>query len=195
MDNQQRNTLEIFKQVASWPSLEVSNFGNVRSSKTKVLRYLGTDKRGYKVVQIKRCGVRHTLKVHRLVAECFLEPPSAELVDKCRGEHWGLVLVKHLDNDKTNNRVDNLEWSDLSGNTSQAYNDGLIPPRKGESNGRAVLSEELVHRICKSFQEGMMPSEAIKVYGVSRSQATKIRAGHQWKHIWEQYDIKVSRRG
>ena len=40
----------------------------------------------------------------------------------------------------------------------------------------------------------MQPKEAEEVFNISKQQASKIKAGIQWKHIWEQYNIKVNRR-
>lgn len=194
MDNQQQNTLEVFKIVIDFPRLEVSNKGNVRCSKTHKPRYTRVNKQGYRVVQTKVNGKRHTLKVHRLVAELFLPAPSSEISDRCAGEHWKKVVVKHIDNNKLNNSSDNLEWDRQSGNAKDAWREGLIPSLKGSSNGRATITEALVHKLCSSFEKGMMPKEAADTYGVSIQQASKIRAGIQWKHIWSLYDIKVRRR-
>lgn len=195
MDNQQVIIEgEIFKQDEEFPRLLVGNKGTIRCSKTHRVRYTGINAQGYLSLCAKKGGKRHKLKVHRLVAKNHLPPPQQELVEKCAGEHYGVVLVKHLDNNKPNNHVENLEWSDSLGNTQQAWQDGLIEGLRGEANGRAILTEDKVHAMCKAFQEGMMPQEAVQVFGVSRQQASKIRAGIQWKYIWEQYDIKVKRR-
>jgi len=196
MDNQQRSaSQEVYKQHPEYPVLEVSNFGKVRNSYTKAKRYTNINKQGYPITQLKEKGKVKTLKIHRLVAELFLPPPCTELVKKCSKEHHGKVLVKHLDNDPTNNHVSNLEWSDLRGNTKQAWDDGLIKAVKGQDHCRAILIDDVVHKLCEDYSKGMMPKEAILKYGISRQQATKIRAGYQWKHIWEKYDIKVNRRG
>lgn len=195
MGNQQVSyTEEIFIQHPKYTRLEVGCFGTVRDVKSKTKRYYSLNKLGYYTIIYKINGKRHCLKVHRLVAEMFLPKPSKYLEDKCKTEHHGKVIVKHLDNDKRNNRYDNLEWSDHYGNIRQAWEDGLIPSLKGERNGMSILTEDLVHKICKDFQDGMMPKEAVEKYGISKQQATKIRAGFQWKHISCQYDIKVSRR-
>lgn len=195
MDNQQvSNSTEQYKQHPTYSRLEISNLGNVRCFKTKKQRYTRVNKQGYLSFTYKINGKPKLLKVHRLVAEVFLPPPPDYLVEKCKSEHHGKVLVKHKDNNKLNNVVENLEWSDLKGNTQQAWADGLILPRKGQENGRAVLTEEIVHKMCEDFQTGMMPKEAVEKYGVSVQQATKIRAGFQWKHIWSLYEIKVNRR-
>lgn len=194
MGNQHRNNLEEWKEYKENPKYEISNYGSVRFTQSKQPKATHADAQGYLVIQYKVCGKKVSKKIHRMVAETFLEPPPQELIDKCSKEHWKVVLVKHLDNNKTNNHFKNLEWSDLKGNTKQAWDDALIVGLKGSENGRAKLTEIIVEKMCKDFQDGMMPKEVVAKYGCSQQQATKIRAGIQWKHIWCKYDIKVNRR-
>jgi hypothetical protein len=99
-----------------------------------------------------------------------------------------------LDNNKLNNFYLNLQYCDVKTNTQQAWDDGLIPALKGTRNGRSILSEDIVHLMCKAFEDGMMPKESCTVFGCSMQQATKIRAGFQWKHVSCHYNIKVNRR-
>lgn len=187
-------TMEIYKVHPIYDRIKISNYGNVRCVKSNRIRYTKKSKSGYICLMYKINDKPKLLKVHRLVAETHLAPPSDELINKCSKEHWGYVLVRHLDNDKTNNHVSNLEWCDHETNYRQAFEEGLIPPLKGELNGRAVLTEDLVHKVCQFYQDGGQPLEAQALFGISRPQATKIKSGHAWKHIWEQYDIKVNRR-
>lgn len=183
----------MWKTIIKFPKYESNEFGEIRDIKTKRLKYIAVNKQGYKYTQFKVNGKIYTAKIHRLVAEYFLESPSEELVVKCSKEHHGKVLVKHKDNDKLNNFYKNLEWCDLKNNTAQAWDDGLIPPLRGSRNGRSVLTEDVVHELCKCFQEGMGPKEATVLFDVSRQQASKIRAGIAWKHISSLYDIKPLR--
>ena len=53
-------------------------------------------------------------RVHKLVAEAFIEKD-----DEFKN------IVMHIDNDKTNNNVDNLKWGTVSENTKAAFEDGL----------------------------------------------------------------------
>lgn len=72
---------------------------------------------GYKRLQVKlhKGNQLFTFNVARLVAETFLPNPS------------GLPFVLHLDDDATNNRVENLEWGDHSENVRQAMERGRYP--------------------------------------------------------------------
>ena len=131
--------------------------------------------------------------MHRLVAIAFLPEPSHELKELCSTKGSGVVLVNHIDGNKLNNNYTNLEWCDDGYNTRHASATGLNPPHIGENNGRAVLTEDIVHEVCKAFEMGMTPLEATSVYQISRQQASKIRAGIAWKHIWKLYNIKPLR--
>lgn len=86
----------------------VSRYGNVFSTDNvesspytwrEMAQYNG---KGYRRVRLRG----KTFKVHRLVAEAFLPNPGQ------------LPYVIHLDGDKTNNYIDNLQWSDRQSNHS-----------------------------------------------------------------------------
>ena len=94
---------EIWKDIIGFEGIyEVSSFGNIRRIKTG--RILSASKcggcRGYARIILCKNGKQYGKLVHRLVAELFIENPQ------------GLSEVNHKDEDKTNNRVENLEWCD-----------------------------------------------------------------------------------
>ena len=94
---------EIWKDISGFEGFyEISSYGRVRSVKSG--KILSTSKcggcRGYLSVCLSKNGKRYGKLVHRLVAEAFI--PAIE----------GLSEVNHKDEDKTNNRVDNLEFCD-----------------------------------------------------------------------------------
>lgn len=184
----------MFKTLIKFPSYEISEEGVLRNVNTKKVKYSRINKQGYVQTLFRKDNKFYGMKIHRLVAEYFLPPPSEELIEECSKVHPFVVCVNHIDGDKTNNHVSNLEWCSMKGNSDHAYANGLVPFMKGSKNGRAKLTEDIVHSICKDFENGMRISEAIDKYSLSRSQATKIRSGHAWKHVWSQYNIKVNRR-
>lgn len=184
----------MYKTIEEFPLWEIDEYGHIRNTKTKNEKFVYVHSSGYMHVGFKKGGKRYTRKVHRLVAIHHLEEPCEDLLKLCESKYPYKPCVNHIDHNKLNNNVENLEWCDVAYNNKAAIEAGVVPKMKGVLNGRAILTEEMVHEICNAFEKGMMPKEAVTVYGISRQQATKIRAGYQWKHIWCQYNIKVNRR-
>lgn len=77
--------------------------GKCKKSKNKVLKTCGNGN-GYRYVTVTVDGKRKHLYVHRIVAELFIENPE------------GKPYVNHIDYDRTNNSVENLEWCTPSEN-------------------------------------------------------------------------------
>jgi len=194
MDNQQVDNLVTWKVLKDFPKYEISNTGIIRNVKTKSIKYTTTDKDGYIIVMFKKDKKTYARKVHRLVGLNFLDPPSEELITECSKKGSGLVLINHKDGVKSNNNVLNLEWCDDSYNLHHAISNNLWTPNVGQQNGRAKLCDEKVHEICLAYEGGMTPKEAEAVFGISKQQASKIKCGINWNHIWKQYNIKVKRR-
>lgn len=79
---------------------QVNDTGDVKSlkyGKEKILKPL-KNKWGYFEVALSKDGKKKWISIHRLVATTFIHNP------------YNLPCVNHKDEDKTNNRVDNLEW-------------------------------------------------------------------------------------
>lgn len=184
----------MYKIIQEFPRWEINSEGHIRNVVTKVDKFVYISKQGYVAVNFKKNGKACSKKVHRLVGEYFLPEPDKELKELCESKWPYVVCINHIDHDKTNNSVENLEWCDINHNNQAAIAAGVVPIMKGSKNGRSKLTEDIVHEICKDYELGMMPSEAIKKYNISRQQATKIRAGFAWKHVWCQYNIVVNRR-
>ena len=102
--------MEEWKNVIGYEGLyEVSNIGNVRNVRRNTLLKLSKNNYGYIQVYLYKNGIRTGLKVHRLVAEAFLPNPD------------GLPQVNHKNEDKSDNRVDNLEWCDHKYNINYGH--------------------------------------------------------------------------
>jgi hypothetical protein len=84
--------------------------------------------------------------IHRLLGIYFVEKPENFT------EKW---IVNHKDGDKTNNRVENLEWMSASANTQHAYNTGLHP------NIRAIVQKDVNGNIIAEYSNAVQVSKAI----------------------------------
>ena len=101
---------------------EVSTHGQVRNIKSGRMLKGKLDKDGYHQVQIRKrpSGVNKYLRVHRLVAEVFLENPL------------DLPQVDHIDRDVSNNHVSNLRWVTSSTNNSNRRDTSRYGPHLTE---------------------------------------------------------------
>lgn len=166
---------EIYKDVVGYEDLfSVSNFGNVYSKRTNKILKQYTTKAGYKTIATKiggKLGISLCFKVHRLVAEAHLPPPSENLLDGAKLTVNEVVLVNHKDGDKTNNTYTNLEWCNSSHNANHAISLGLISFKRSFENITSKLSPEEVSFIRKSY----VPYD--RVFG-SRSLGRKFGVSH-----------------
>lgn len=108
---------------------EVSNLGNIRNAKTHKVRSLNILQTGYYFVSgsLGSRSDKITFKVHKAVAESFIP------------NHNGYPCVNHIDGNKLNNSVDNLEWCTYKENSQHASKLGLITQEhnKGSNNSRS----------------------------------------------------------
>ncbi|CQR03437.1 TPA: NUMOD4 motif-containing HNH endonuclease [Yersinia enterocolitica] len=121
----------------------------------------GKGGRGYLVVNLCSGGVTKTHSLHRLVAKAYIPNPERA------------AEVNHINGDKTDNRVENLEWVTSSENKAHAYKYGLY--KTGEGHSRAKLTDADILSICSS--EEFSPQELAVIYGVDRSYISYLRRG------------------
>lgn len=91
----------------------ISNYGNIKNLDTNRVLKLRPNHNGYLKTNISTCRKIKTVFPHRLVAEAFISNPD------------NLPQVNHIDGDKTNNCIDNLEWRTAKENICHAYKKGL----------------------------------------------------------------------
>ena len=150
---------EVWKDIEGYEGLyQVSTCGNIKSlakprkngngrcyiQKEKLLKQSFTST-GYKKVELYKDGKRKSFKVHRLVAIAFIPNPDNK------------PEVNHIDGNKINNNIDNLEWVTSSENTIHAYETGLSPNKK-------ELDEI---RIIELYNKGTSKEEISRIFDVS----------------------------
>jgi hypothetical protein len=156
-----------------------SNTGVIKNGETgRELSYT-INTGGYACVSLY-IPFRCTARVHVVVAKTFVDNP------------FNKMCVNHIDGNKLNNHVDNLEWLTHSENTQHAYDTGLKP--KGEDVSWAKLTEEDVIDIKHMFVDAIPVKDIAAYYGVGASTISQIRQGEAWKHVLPELNWDITRR-
>lgn len=181
---------EVWKDVAGYEGLyQVSDMGRVKSMPHVVRRKSKWDEglfiehvskecimspdvaRGYERVRLFKGGKVKRFLVHRLVAEAFI--PNN---DKSK------TIINHLDGNKRNNTVGNLEWCDNSRNVRHAYEMGLR--RINEKHPCSKLKNDEVKEIRRLRQvERLTCKQLGEKYGVSVTNIKNIVNNKTWKGV------------
>lgn len=179
---------EIWKDCFEFPDrYQVSNKGNVRSkaylktgrtknssefkylTKSRLLSlFINPD--GYFQVRLQVNNVKVTRKVHRLVAEAFI--PLKE----------GKNCVNHLNSQRQDNRVENLEWCTNQENIQHGYDSGSNS-NAGDLHPRAVLNSAVVLQIKLLEKTGISCAEISRVVGFKYHTVNKVIKRKNWKEI------------
>lgn len=160
----------------------VSNMGRLlttgyRGSKRCTIMKPAKDANGYYRTMMLLNGKLKTIKLHRVVAEAWIENPLNKL------------QVNHINFERDDNRVSNLEWATPSENALHSYNNGRIKKPictnfvKGSKVGTAKLNEEQVKEIRQKFKPRIYTREMLaKEYGVSHHTIKDVIL-RRWKHV------------
>lgn len=150
---------EVWKDVVGFEQyFKVSESGEIYSKRTSKILKIFENNGGYLVFATKiggKCGVAYCFKIHRLVAEAFLEPPDEDLVSRCSKQGYGNVIVRHRDNNKKNNHYSNLSWGTYQDNTNDYMKSGNWKPSeipKGLNSPVAKLNAEQVKYIRDNYK-------------------------------------------
>jgi DNA-binding XRE family transcriptional regulator len=177
--------LEIWKDIPEYEGIyQISNFGRLRSvtrtvidSRTKAAytvygrimkeRYMPN---GYIQACLCKDSKYRYFYIHRLVSEAFLENPN------------NLPQVNHIDCNKSNNSVDNLEW--CTGKENGEHGSKNLLYKHGESHHMTKLSESQVREIKRLLKEGNITQINIaKMFSTNRTTIYNIKNEHTWKHV------------
>ena len=173
--------IEKWKDIPGYEGLyQVSDMGRVKScakylpSKAGSFRFNkelilnpNLSQRYFKVSLCKN-NIRRTANIHRIVIEAFIPNPSNK------------STVNHIDGNKLNNCLSNLEWATTKENVHHAINAGLFDiSRRGEASG-SKLTEAQVIQIKKDNRS--LPLVAAD-YGVTKANIWCIRHKKSWVHV------------
>ena len=172
--------MEIWKDIKGYEGMyQISNFGRVKSlnrtinigEKSKrfqpetILKACEGTK-GYLLVSLYKNNKHKMKRVHRLVAEHFLPNPQ------------NLIFVNHIDENKRNNKVENLEWCTCQYNN--IYGKRLQKVRK------PILQLDLNGNLIKEWESAVKAKLELKISNKSISEVCrrkrKTAGGFKWKY-------------
>lgn len=183
---------EKFKDIKNYEGLyQISNYGRVKSfyyfNKNGICRYEPhiikniKQKDGYCFNALYKNRIKKQFKTHRLVAMTFIP------------NQYGLPQVNHIDCNRSNNNVNNLEWCTASYNTKYAYKMGnrtmpqklkeMIKNFKGEKNPNCKLKGKDVIDIREKINKGIPIKEIAKQYNLNSDYLYLIKNRKIWKEI------------
>ena len=161
-----------FKEIEGYDKYYITDDGKVYSDKYNERRELSPRKnqRGYLYINLCKNGKYKSTMIHKIVAKHFLENYADDL------------QVNHIDGNKLNNNVSNLEMVTRSGNMKHAVEHGLLVPKAHEEHWCSKLTEEQVNEIRNKYIPNVVTQEMLaKEYGVSRSAIKFIVNNKTWK--------------
>ncbi|RNI32234.1 HNH endonuclease [Rufibacter immobilis] len=157
------NLEEVFVDVEGFKGYKIGNYGTLLGKLGKPMRpSLCND--GYLQTDVQLNGKSVGKLIHRLVAEHFVPKPNSNEA----------LYVDHIDNDRLNNRADNLQWVTHKENIKKS----TLAGRR-----RAKLKPEQVVEIRGKFLIGKMNKELAEEYQVSFKTIWGIRNGSIWADV------------
>jgi len=158
------------REISGFPKYRADSDGFIWSEKGRSFRRLkiavGTN--GYLKVHLRKDDRYHSRYVHRLVLEAFIGPCPKGM--ECR----------HLNGDKTDNRLENLVWGTKEENEKDKISHGTH--QFGERNPNRLLSAEEVELVREASESEETQQSIARRFGVSQSCIAKIANGRTWGH-------------
>ena len=176
---------EEWKPIDGWDGYKVSNFGRVLGKRGTILHQQKTNC-GYMSVHLSNGKIKKWCSVHRLVASAFIPNPT------------NLPVINHKDENKGNNRVDNLEWCTRSYN--ELYNNkaqrmiqtkrdkgiSVVPQSAIDGHIRALSKPVVCVETNKEFRSASEASRSMGLSAMAVMNAIRFNrrsGGYHWGYI------------
>lgn len=167
--------IEQWKNIVKFEKYSVSNTGKIKNNDSDKILKQRLNKSGYMQVSVKpngRQGKSKTFRIHRVLAVAWIPNPN------------DLPQVNHKDGIKTNNTISNLEWVTHQQNIRHAFDNNLVPIKRGVDTSSAVLTDELVRCIREEYSNGGVTLRQLGVkYGVAHNTLSCVVTRNSWKHV------------
>lgn len=185
---------EVWKSLdfMGYPDYEISTLGRVKSlnyrhtGKEKILKY-GKGSKGYLFVNLYKDGKRKLFRVHKLVSLAFIPNPL------------NLPQINHKDENKENNKVENLEWCTVIQNLNYGTrNERVSKSNKGKpkseehkqnlrkANSKPILQFSLSGEFIREWDSATSASKELNIYQSNITNCCKSKlktcGGFLWKY-------------
>lgn len=141
------------KVIESFPNYTITDSGIIYSKKSNKIMKQHLDKDGYLVLNLSNNGIKKQCRVHRLVAIAFIPNPE------------GLATVNHINHNKLDNRVTNLEWLSNYDNAKDGCK--YAPKFFGEKATAAKLTQAQADQIRLDYANGISRKELAQQYKIT----------------------------
>lgn len=167
--------MEEFRDLQGFDNYQISNLGRIYSKKKRTclkVKKLGNS--GYYQVRLSKDGKYVYKNLHRILAETFIPNPN------------NYRTVNHINGNKLDNRISNLEWADDCTQQHQACLLGLKPTTQ-----HILTEEEILDVYKRYFEKGESVCSIAKSYNTRQQQITKLVKGQRHQTLFRQYRDKV----
>lgn len=169
-----------WKNVKDFDNYKINRYGQVVNVKrNKILKEDKTNGRGYCNVTLYKNGTPYRKVVHRLVAETFIPNPN------------NLPQVNHIDGNKHNNYVENLEWCTQSRNMKHAFKNGLeihgMLGKKHTKESKNKMRKKIICVETNTIYNGLIEAEeklgiSSKLISKCLRKTNKTAGGYHWEY-------------
>lgn len=166
--------MEIFKVIEEFPNYSISNLGNIKNSKGQLM-VIGKRKSnsGYLQIRFYNEGKYYYRYIHKLLALAFIPNPN------------NYRTINHIDGNKENNCISNLEWASDEMQQRHAFLTGL------KSKGITFTKSQLFSIYNMFFKQKMYPKEIAQKIHRPFGTVKKICYGERCKDILREYRDKA----
>jgi predicted DNA-binding protein YlxM (UPF0122 family) len=167
--------MEEFRDLQGFDNYQISNLGRIYSKKKRTclkVKKLGNS--GYYQVRLSKDGKYIYKNLHRILAETFIPNPN------------NYRTVNHINGNKLDNRISNLEWADDCTQQHQACLLGLKPTTQ-----HILTEEEILDVYKRHFENNESIYSIAKLYNTRKQQIAKLVKGQRHQTLFRQYRDKV----